>query len=285
MFDKLIAIVGPTASGKTSVGSFLVESLDFSVINFDSCQLYSGLPNLTALPQDLYEHYLYSCFPYSERMNVVQWADLAMKSIELVLSKNRRPVLIGGTALYLKCFLEGIDFLPACSVEVEDFVSGLSLGEVKQLILRHDPKVLQVYFDLRRLRKALAFVLYHGFSLLDSYGRYWRRFWTRSCEVLALVPPREILLDRINYRLLCDFDAMVADVESNVDACYDSVIGFSEIKHYLLGRIQKDRCVEMIRRRTGRYAKRQVTFLKNSLSVSRFFDSSSDLQKYLIGRF
>lgn len=277
----MLAIVGPTASGKSAVGNFLIKNFNSSIINFDSCQVYSGLPILKSIPTDLNYHHLYSFNSHSFPFNAFSWGNLALESVNCILSENRNPVLIGGTAFYLKAFMDGIDCLPPIVPSIQSFVDELSNFDVRKMLKEKDADILNVYFDDRRLRKSLAFYLSNGVSLLKSYGNYLHIFYSGYVCVLALIPPRAVLLSKIYERLHCDFDSMVEEVRV-FDLNASSIIGFSEINLLLEGKISKSSCLDLIFIRTRRYAKRQVTFIKNSLKIVDTFSDANALKSYLV---
>lgn len=275
----MLAIVGPTASGKSSVGECLVSCCNYSVINFDSCQVSAGFPVLKAMPESFFEHYLYA--EENAPCNVFDWCCLAVEKLRVVKERGRFPVFIGGTALYLKSLIEGVDCLPQHDLEVEKYVFALLDIEVWSLLKERDPKVLSVYSDQMRLRRALAFVLSHGFSLLDAFGRYRKTFLDEPVKVLALLPEKDVLWQRIQKRLIRDFEAMVCEVQfSDIEA--PGLIGFCEIKKFLSGEISKEECFNLIMIRTRRYAKRQSTFIRNSLKCDVVFSCVDDLQEYCL---
>lgn len=280
----MIAIIGPTASGKSSLGRFFSDNFNFSVVNFDSCQLCSGFEVLKATPADLTEHYLYGVCASNASINAVQWANLALDVVSHIKLNNRSPLLIGGTALYLKVFFEGINELPAVSLKIEQFVEEMPLDLVKNQLFHVDPLVLDRFFDARRLRRALVFFLSHHYSILEAYNLRRIYFWTEPFQILALIPPKDILHKNIYQRLTQDFDAMVEQVkEASVEV--PTLIGFSEIQALLKGEIEKEQCLELIFMRTKQYAKRQVTFIKHSFKKALFFDSDASLANYFIQHF
>lgn len=278
----MLAIIGPTASGKSAVGERLINDCEFSVINFDSCQFFSDTPNLVAMPKVLDHHYFYSFLSHArqESMNVFRWCGLAESLIKDFQQKNKNFVMVGGTALYLKSFIKGLDFLPEISNDVDVFVESLSVAQVRIQLNQLDVLSLDAYKDDRRLRKALKFFLSHGYSILQAYGQFKRKFLNSPLEVYALMPEKMAILNNIHIRLSESFDCMVEEVRQ-LSVPIPHVIGFSEIKQLLSGEMSTQCCIEAIEQRTARYAKRQVTFIKNSIPVNYQFIDATSLYAFL----
>lgn len=280
MSSKIFAIIGPTASGKSEVGKILVGQ-GYSVCNFDSCQLFSGLPVLKAVPDHLYEHYLYQIFHHNERKTVVDWCLSCEKVVENIWNNNRIPVLIGGTGFYLKSLIEGVINLPVISSFIENYVRQLTKDEVVDLLEKYDPLSLK-FQDERRLKKSLKIYLETNKSIFDYHSQRVS-FNVKNIHVLALLPDCDFIKRFIKKRLLVNFEKMVKEVEENYDSCYELVIGFKEIKMFLDREINRSQCIDLIFFRTCQYAKRQRTYITNCLLLERVFKDSKSLLEYIIG--
>ncbi|WP_342262061.1 hypothetical protein [Alphaproteobacteria bacterium endosymbiont of Tiliacea citrago] len=275
----MLAIIGPTASGKSEIISDLI-SKNYSAVNFDSCQMYSGLETLKSTPTDLNEHYLYSYLNHENSSNVFEWGNKAKETIEKIIERKRNPILVGGTGLYLKSFINGIDNLPE-NTEIKNQVNEMPFLEMKKQLEKVDPIILKVYKDERRLKKALSYFLFNNQSILAGYQKHRYTFFEDKVTVLALIPKREVLLERIRKRLIRDFDEMVEEVKKfKLNA--EAIIGFSEIRLLLCGNITKNQCIEKIEIRTRQYAKRQVTFIKNCLKVDCTYENGDQLKNFMV---
>lgn len=275
---KIFAIVGPTASGKSGVGQFFVKR-GYSVVNFDSCQLFVGLPILKAVPDCLDHHYLYQLFDYNNKKTVLDWACKCKERVVLEKEKGRIPVLIGGTGFYLKSLIEGVMNLPVISDDISEYVEGLSVDEVVSRLMVVDPASLK-FKDARRLRRSLKIYLVTGKSIFSyHFSRVFFDF--KDVEILALMPEMDLLRGRILSRLVVDFDKMVEEVRNDCSVAYKDVIGFKEICMLLDGKIGRNKCLDLIFYRTCQYAKRQRTYIRSCLGVKTMFSDVESLIKYI----
>ena len=270
----LIGIVGPTASGKSSIGEYLIKNKNVSIINADSRQLMTGLSYLKAVPEDLAEHYLYQCC--DTLISVISWVDLVKNALNLIEAKNRLPVLIGGTGFYFKVLQDGLVLLP----KYDRLIDHYSFDEVKALLLQKDPLVLFKFQDEFRLRRALFVLLNTGKSILTYFASSRTKFIAQRLKLIALMPEKNILWDNISFRIERDFANMVDEVRL-FDEERSDVIGVKEIKMFLLGQINEQTCKELIFLKTRQYAKRQKTYIRNCLKIERHFKDVQEIKQYL----
>ncbi|USO02689.1 MAG: hypothetical protein H6850_01735 [Alphaproteobacteria bacterium] len=203
--NKLLIITGPTASGKTDLALKKAKELGACIINADALQLYKDLPTLTARPLETegVPHYLFGILEPYEKMNVARWLNLVNEILNAELSsrgahdltssrgtqsrgdsewmatppslKLRRArhddyILTGGTAFYIKTFLQGgLSEIPDIPKNIEDYVRGLDKDAVYQEILKHDPEILNHVHrnNTHKLMRALAVKLATGKSIRD----------------------------------------------------------------------------------------------------------------------
>lgn len=280
--NDIFAIIGPTASGKSSVADSLIDLYNFSIVNFDSCQMVSGLDVLKAMPERYFEHYLYGIYSQKEDVNVFNWCNLALEQIKIIENKGRKPILVGGSGFYLKSLINGVCQLPIISSEIFQYVQNLDDHDCVKLLEKYDYESFVKYKDLRRIRKSLCVYLSSGKSISYFYNNEIIRFDISNVHILALIPDKKKLEDNIKFRLNRDFDKMVAEVIQCNEDLSAHVIGVKEIKNLLSGEINKEKCVELILYRTRQYAKRQITFIKNSLYVKATFNDSKILRNYIL---
>lgn len=278
----MFAIVGPTASGKSGIGFELVKS-NFSIVNFDSCQMYKQLPVLKAVPEDLYEHYLYQVFNHANIKNVLDWALLCKENILDIINKKRNPILIGGTGFYLKSLCEGVSCLPKISESVTQEVESLSLENVKELLNQYDPISLK-FQDQRRLRRSLKIWLETKKSIFEHNTN--RISFNVNVRILALLPEISSIRDNVRKRLLSDFSIMFSEVfdlycSLNDLRKYYSIIGVFEIEQLIKSEINQQKCIDLIYFRICQYVKRQSTYIRNSLQLENVFDNPKKLFEYI----
>ena len=201
----LLVLMGPTASGKSALALEAARHLDGEIISVDSMQLYRGLEIGTAQPtreeQRAVPHHLVGEFDFHTRIDVFQFCRLAERAIEEIRSRNRLPILAGGTGFYLKALLYGIDDLPAdrqLRTELDEQYDS-EAGEILLQDRMHalDPAALQRWGKCRRrLIRALEVRLLTGKSILELQQnpgdtlRYAVRAWKLE------IPP-QLLAERI----------------------------------------------------------------------------------------
>jgi tRNA dimethylallyltransferase len=269
----VVAIFGPTGIGKTSIAIGLAELLrqdgeDPVAVSVDSMQVYSELPLLTgaatAREQSQLEHRLVGTTSVTESWDVATHADLAHAAIDELRGAGRRPIVVGGTGLYLRAALTELDLLPPAQPEVRarlenDLAMWGQAGLYGRLVAT-DPEVAGSIdpADSRRTLRALE-AHEQGRSASD---REVNRLWTDDVRVptrlFALTMKRDLLYERIEQRV----ESMVAaGAEDEVEAAEE--LGASRTARQALGyRELLSGDVEAMKVNTRRYAKRQLTWLR-----------------------
>jgi tRNA dimethylallyltransferase len=273
-----IILTGPTASGKSAAALELAQHVKGEIINADSMQLYQHLPLLTACPshEDLTHtpHHLYRILKENERGSVGWWYPQAINSIEDVLSRNRVPIIVGGTGMYLSALLNGLAVIPPIAPLLREQVRNWAEEpDFYQRVLTQDPEAAMTLKpnDKQRLTRALEVKLATGQSI---------RFWQKQTQklkdytflVLALIPERDILYQRINQRFLQMIDqGVIREVESFLalkipeDSPISRAVGLPEIMAYLQHKIDLETAISSAQQASRRYAKRQITWIRHQL--------------------
>ncbi|MBI4898781.1 MAG: tRNA (adenosine(37)-N6)-dimethylallyltransferase MiaA [Actinobacteria bacterium] len=272
MAEPVIAIFGPTGIGKTSVAIELAGLLrnrgeDPIAISVDSMQVYRELPIITgaptALEQTRLEHRLVGSISVADSYDVATHAAACHVEIDGALSEGRRPLVVGGTGLYLRAALTDLDFVPPPDPSVrERLMTELAQDGLEQLYARladEEPDVAATINsgDARRVVRALE-AIEQGRSTADrERNRLWTGDVRRPTRLFALVVDREILYERIEARVdeMIELGA-IYEVESAAQIAGRTAaqaLGFDEL---LAGDI------ESLKMNTRRYAKRQLTWLR-----------------------
>lgn len=275
MKNKVIAIAGPTASGKTKLAIEMAQQLDTEIISADSRLVYKGFDIGTAKPtkeeQKLVKHYLIDVVEPEVDYSVADFADEARKIIDEIHSRGKVPIIAGGTGLYFRILLENYD-LPRLEAN-QSLRAELEERDVDDLyneLLILDPKAAEKIHKNNKVRVIRALevckILNKPFSeaigLKESaYDVEW---------IFPQIESREVLYDRINKRV----DIMIADglidetkyllskhgrIKNLVNT-----IGYQEIIQYLDGVCDLDTAIEEIKQNTRRYAKRQLTWFRRN---------------------
>jgi tRNA dimethylallyltransferase len=289
----LVAIVGPTASGKSALGVKLAEQLGGEVVACDSTQLYRGFDIGTAKPA-LSErrgvpHHLIDVLGPSEDATAGGYRELALQILKDLRQRKRLPVFIVGTGLYLRALLEGLADAPQRSEELRERLRASadehSPGHLHRILKRLDPEAARkiVPADEQKLIRAVEVCVLAGKPMSEVHrsGRAPLEGW-RVLKI-GLMPPREKLNERIHART----DAMLAqgwmrEVQSLLESglSEDSkpfdFIGYRELRAVLRGEITLEIARGAIRQATRQYAKRQVTWFRKEPGVSWFSGFGDD---------
>ena len=288
----LLAIVGPTAAGKSALGVWLAERLGGEVVACDSTQLYRGFDIGTAKPS-LSErrgipHHLIDVLEPTEEATAGGYRQLALKVLEDLRLRKRLPIFTVGTGLYLRVLLEGLAEVPQRSEELRDRLRARAEehtpGYLHLLLQRLDPESAQkiAAADEQKLIRAIEVCVLarKPISELHRTGRTPLEGW-RPVKI-GLMPPREQLYERIHARTA----AMLAhgwlrEVQSllqtglNEDAKPFDFIGYRELRAVLRNEISLEQAREAIQQATRRYAKRQLTWFRREPGV-RWFPGFGD---------
>ena len=284
MKKKAVVIVGPTASGKTSLGVHVAKSFNGEVISADSMQIYKGMAISTAKPTpeetDGVKHHLVDFVEITDKYSVSNYCDDARKCFDDITSRGNLPVFVGGTGLYVDSFLTNTQFLENASQQVREQLD-------KEL---HEKGIKELYLELRSVDPVAAERIHPNNTVrvlraLEVY-RTTGNTITEQAQMSHLVESdidplyigityndREKLYDRINRRV----DIMVENglIEEARDVFSKDIsqtafnsIGCKEIKPYLDGEATLEECLEKLKMSTRRYAKRQLTWFRRNEKIN-----------------
>ena len=292
MERKVIVIVGPTCSGKTKVGISLARNLQTEIISADSRQIYKYLDIGTAKPATdelaKVKHHLIDCFDLYEDYNVSRFETDSLEIINELLSQNKIPIVVGGSGLYIKALTEGIfntvdvdeDYRDELKVKREKFGNQYLYDELKKVDAESASKMLPQ--NWKRVMRAL-----------EVYHLTGEPIWKFQKD-----HERKVELDFIQYGLNWKRDQLYANIEKRVDEMIENglvdevknilakgyskelnalnTVGYKEIITYLENEIPLERAVELIKRNTRRYAKRQMTWFRKTNEI-HWFDCDENI--------
>jgi tRNA dimethylallyltransferase len=282
--SPLIAIVGPTASGKSALAIWLAQQLGGEVVACDSTQLYRGFDVGTAKPaaeeRQGVPHHLIDVLDPRESATAGGYRERAISVLEDVRVRNRLPIFTVGTGLYLRALLEGLADVPLRSEELRErlwaSVAAHPPGHLHRILKRLDPPSAEKIApgDEQKLIRAVEVCLLAKKPLSEVHraGRNPLRGW-RAIKI-GLSPDREALYLRIHART----DAMLAagwmeEVRGLVasglpaDAKPFDFIGYRELRAVLTGEMKLEEAKAAIQQATRRYAKRQLTWFRRDVQV------------------
>ncbi len=262
---SVVAIFGPTASGKTAVAEAVADRLGGEVVSADSMQAYRGLPLLTAQPERPTR--LVGIWPLSHEGSVAEYADLAHTAIDQLLAARKAPIVAGGTGLYLRAALVDLGLPPAPAPELrtrwEERYDRLGAERAHAVLAERDPDAAaQVHAnDRRRVVRALELTEL-GLSLSPGSGRLWSDETRHETIVFGLEVPRDVLLERIERRARRMFENGVVEearaaLASDVSSTAIQALGLREVADLPHGE-----ALEALIVRTRRYAAYQRKWMR-----------------------
>ncbi len=280
----LLAIVGPTASGKSALAVELAEQLSGEVVACDSTQVYRGFDIGTAKPTTQERrgipHHLLDLLEPGEIFHAGEYRRLALGVLENLARRGRLPIFTVGTGLYLRALLEGLCEAPARSEDLRERLRRRAeeRGHVylHRVLERLDPAAAGRIAprDIPKTIRAIEVCLLAGtpISALHRAGQTGLEGY--KPVKIGLMPPREALYARIARRTQAMLDAGWIDevrrlAESGVapDAKPFDFIGYREWREYLAGELTREQAIERIEQNTRRYAKRQITWFRRETGV------------------
>ncbi len=293
--QKVLTIIGPTAVGKTAFGIECARSFDGEIISGDSIQIYKGLDIGSAKPTQeelvMAKHHLISIIDPKGNYSVRQFQQLARECIDQISSEGKLPIIVGGTGLYIKAAI--YDYVFYEEQEEDEQFEDLSNQQLYDLLKEKDPAALEKIHINNRKRLVRALNIYNkhqtGISQIKAQQQHKPLY---DCLIIGLTAKRDELYRRIDDRVdLMIKDGLVEEIESLLkkgvtfeDQCMQG-IGYKEWKGYFDGTESMEECVDLIKRNSHHFAKRQYTFFQNQLDVRWFYDlaeARQEVEKWLI---
>ncbi|WP_374296813.1 tRNA (adenosine(37)-N6)-dimethylallyltransferase MiaA [Sphingomonas sp.] len=277
---KVALIAGPTASGKSALALSLALAHRGTIINADSAQVYRDLRILTARPSAWEEaqvpHRLFGHIDGADAgYSAARWASEARAAIAEALAKDRLPILVGGTGLYLRTLLDGIAPVPAIDPQVRSLVRALPVAQAHAALTIEDPPAAARLnpADTTRVARALEVVRSTGRPLAAWQAhREGGVADTIDARAIVLLPERDWLFARIDARFadmlatgLDEVAALRARPDLPADAPIFRAIGVPEATALLAGQLSHQQAAAAGALATRRYAKRQYTWFRNQL--------------------
>ena len=285
---RLLVIVGPTGSGKTDLSIRLARHYGAPILSTDSRQVYRGMPIGTAQPDSdqlqAVEHHFIASHDVKDYLSCGEYAVQALSCLDRLFADHDWVVAVGGSGLYVKALCEGLDDLPAADpalrAELTRRLAAEGVDALAAELRRLDP---QYYEEVDRRNPARVV---RALEVCLQTGRPYseQRSGTRRLRPFGIVKigidlPREELYARIDRRV----DQMVADgLEAEARALYPyrmlnalQTVGYREFFDYFEGRTSYVEAVELIKRNSRRYAKRQLTWFRRDKEI-RWFGPTED---------
>ncbi|MCY7155562.1 tRNA (adenosine(37)-N6)-dimethylallyltransferase MiaA [Streptococcus gallolyticus subsp. gallolyticus] len=282
---KLIAVVGPTAVGKTALGIELAQQFNGEIISGDSQQVYRhldiGTAKATPEEQAAAPHHLIDVRDVDANYSAYDFVVEASQAITEIASRGKVPIIVGGTGLYLQSLLEGYHLggevdqekVLAYRKTLEQLSDEVLFGKIAELG-KEIPEI-----NRRRAIRALELAKF-GQNLENKETNY-------EVLLIGLNDDRQVLYDRINHRVdlmlekgILDEAKWLYDNHRNAQAA--RAIGYKELFPYFTGDASLEDCVEKLKQNTRRFAKRQLTWFRNRMAVNFYTVSEADFKETVI---
>jgi len=262
---KVIVIVGPTASGKTSLSIEIAKHYQTEIINGDSVQVYQGLDIGSAKikeieKQGIKHHLLDVCSPF-ESYTVYQF----QQDVRNIISNLDLPLIVGGTGLYIKAALYNYEFIEQKrDIQFEEKIKLMSNDDLYQELIKHDPNIIIDSKNRRRLSRAYEQAL-QGHPRSEKNKKDELLY---DALIIYLDLPRDILEERLKQRLEDQLNnGFLEEVQSLRDQqLHIDAIGYRELDYYLSGEMTLDEAKDAIIKVSKKLAKKQKTWFKNQMN-------------------
>ncbi|MGB0805064.1 MAG: tRNA (adenosine(37)-N6)-dimethylallyltransferase MiaA [Salibacteraceae bacterium] len=286
---KLVVITGPTASGKTAISVDIAKSLNTEIISCDSRQFYKEMSIGTAKPSkkemDGVVHHFVNSHSISEELNAGRFERESLLLINDLFKKHDYVVMCGGSGLFIDAVTKGFDDMPSIIPEVRDLLRKQfktdGISSLKNRLKELDPEYYaQVDLDnSQRVIRALEICL----SSNTTYSNLRKgQLQKRPFETIKIVLdwPRETLYSRINKRVdeMLN-EGLINEVKSLLpfrDLNALNTVGYKEFFEYLDGQTTLEKAIELVKRNSRRYAKRQLTWFRRDPSYHWITDISAN---------
>lgn len=295
----LLVIAGPTAAGKSAAAIAVAKKINGEIISADSMQVYKHMDIGTAKvsKEELSEvrHHLIDVFPPSFDFSVAVFKDMAKKAALDIIARGKIPIVTGGTGFYINALIYDNDFInnedSKKDYAYRNHLANLALEKgnesVYNMLLEIDPVSAEHIHPNNIKRVIRALELYHetGIKMSDHNTMEKNRKPFFDCFMVVLHMDRDILYERINRRVDKMIEnGLIEEVKSLLEKGYtrDMVsmqgLGYKEIVKYLMGEYSLSEAVEILKRDTRHFAKRQITWFKHQaealwLNVNDFSDT------------
>jgi len=286
---KVIAIVGPTAVGKTALSLEIAEKFSAEIINADAMQIYKGMDIGTAkLPlserRGIVHHQIDVLDP-SEEANVSQYQKQSREIINKLLNKNVQPILVGGSGLYVNSVLEDLEF-PGTNLEVrakyEEILDEKGVEVLFQMLKEIDPKAAENILpnNARKIVRALEVNEFTGKAFNAKLPEPSPIF---SDVRIALDMPRDLLdkriIDRVHQMFEDGFVDEVKNLEENLKLGKTAfrALGYSQVLSFLTGEISEDEAITLTINATKKFARRQLSWFRRDPLIHWLDATSPDL--------
>src|SRR5690625_1140682 len=295
MKEKVIVIVGPTAVGKTELSLNLAKDFNGEIISGDSMQVYKeldiGTDKVTLKEREMVNHHLIDIMEMTEDFTVSDFQSKARNLIKEISGRGKIPIIVGGSGLYIQSVLYDYQFPTQARDEVitKDLENQIDTHGIEPLynkLKQIDPEQAKKIHPNNHRRVIRALEIYETTGLtMSEYQKRQTKESPYNIIFIGLEMERALLYDRINARvekmmengLLEEVQDLMNQNLKNAESM--QAIGYKEFIPYFEGKYSLDRAIELLKRNSRRYAKRQFTWFKNKLNVTWYSISPSSINE------
>lgn len=282
---EVVAIVGPTASGKTALSIELAKKYNGEIINGDSMQVYKGLDigtaKITEEEMEGVPHHLLSFLEPTESFSVADYQKLVRAKIADIQARHKLPIIVGGSGLYVQAVLFDFQFTDekvdeAARQAYFDELAKLGPEAMHDKLKQLDPQTAEAIHpnNTRRVIRALEMLELNGVSkAAEAQNRGEVPLYNHLILGLGQNMSRDVLYDRINRRVdLMMENGLLEEVrglwQQNIRGVQSiQAIGYKELYDYLDGKCSLEGALDSLKQNSRRYAKRQLTYFRNKMDV------------------
>lgn len=284
MKKNVVAIMGPTAVGKTKLSIELAKRFNGEIISGDSMQVYKGLDIGTAkIKQEEMQgipHHMLDIKDPNEEFSAADFKEHVQQYIAEITARGKLPIIVGGSGLYIQAALYDYNFSerkrdPLLSKKMEEMVESQGIMPLYHRLEQIDPEQAKKIHPNNHRRVIRALEIYETTGMtMSEYENNQVMESPYNPILIGLEMPRELLYERINARVdQMITEGLITEVKTLYDkgyACCQSMkaIGYKEWTSYFKGEQSLEQSIELLKRNSRRYAKRQYTWFKNKMDVS-----------------
>lgn len=292
--SKIILIVGPTGTGKTTLSIKLAKKYDAVILNADSTQVYTEPLIATAKikehEKENIEHYLFDVVSLNDDYTLYDYQKDGRRLLDRFISENKNVIIVGGSGLYVKALL--YNYVLEDKKEINIDFSEYSNEELKNKVLALDPES-DIHVNNRQRLEGFLKHYYETGKVIKKTDEINNKLY--NFISIGLKSDRETLYKMLDKRVDSMFNEGLLDEAERLYKMnlknYTNIIGYRELNEYFNGNITLEEAKDLIKRNTRRYAKRQFTWFNNQMkdimwfdvNYDNFYDTIKEVENYLGG--
>lgn len=292
--SKIILIVGPTGTGKTTLSIKLAKKYDAVILNADSTQVYTEPLIATAKirehEKENIEHYLFDVVSLNDDYTLYDYQKDGRRLLDRFISENKNVIIVGGSGLYVKALL--YNYVLEDKKEIDIDFNEYSNEELKNKVLALDPKS-DIHVNNRQRLEGFLKHYYETGKVIKKTDEINNKLY--NFISIGLKSDRETLYKMLDKRVDSMFNEGLLDEAERLYKMnlknYTNIIGYKELNEYFNGNITLEEAKDLIKRNTRRYAKRQFTWFNNQMkdikwfnvNYDNFYDTIKEIENYLEG--